>query len=342
MAPESPTVSVRVFRPIAAALRERGIDPTPVFGELGLDCAQMADPDLRVGVELVNRVWMQAVETTGDPGFGLASGELIRPGMYDVMDYAMRASGTLGEAFDLYARSVRLLHSAAGVHVIERGSTIDLVHHIESGEELVPAWMQYAFSALVTFGRQTTGEHWSPVSVEFAHAPAPDGPIARALECAVRWQGSAHVLSMRREDWDRPLRGADPALAEALQRHLFELLMKLPSGGALADQVRRLIGSELRKGEVTAACVGRKLGLSPRTLGRRLAAERTGFQTLLDEVRRQMAVRFLRDSDLPIDRVGVMLGFADGRVFRRAFKRWTGMTPSAFRKDIDPRECSDG
>lgn len=128
-----------------------------------------------------------------------------------------------------------------------------------------------------------------------------------------------------------PLKRRDPVLRRWLERQAADVLAHLPADGDVRDQVRSVLSSLLTVGDVRIDTVARRLATTPRTLQRRLSRAGTSFDTLCDEVRKRAAQNYLADSTLTIAEVTYLLGYSEPTAFHRAFKRWHGTTPSAFR-----------
>jgi AraC-like DNA-binding protein len=137
---------------------------------------------------------------------------------------------------------------------------------------------------------------------------------------------------MAREDLDRPMRGADAALAAVLSRQLDRLLVSLPTDPPVSTRVRLLVKDDLPSGSVTVDRVAGQLGMSVRTLSRRLEGEGTSFRHLLDSVRHELAVAHLRDPRMELTEIAFLLGYSESSAFHRSFRRWTGRTPVEFRR----------
>jgi len=129
-----------------------------------------------------------------------------------------------------------------------------------------------------------------------------------------------------------PLPTSDPALLEILKRHADHLLAKLPPSDDFIARVRQLIAQELTGGDPSADHLATRLGMSSRTLRRRLEERGTGHKALLDEIRRELAMRHLGEERLEIGEVAFLLGYSEASAFHRAFKRWTGSTPVDYRE----------
>ena len=182
-------------------------------------------------------------------------------------------------------------------------------------------------------GRLLTGVPITPTAVAFAHAPPPDTrpherifgvlPTFGAVETWLRFDDATLAL---------PVRAPRSKLTTWLVSYAEVLLADL---GAPPDdiegQVMRAVVTGLQDGSVGIEPIAQRLGTTPRTLQRRLAAAGTSFAALVDRARRATAEHHLRDRALPIAEVSFLLGFADPSNFHRAFRRWTGTTPAAYR-----------
>jgi AraC-like DNA-binding protein len=174
-----------------------------------------------------------------------------------------------------------------------------------------------------------------PMAVEaaFQHpAPANAARYQQVLRCPVHFNQPEVRLVVRRELFDRPLRRPDPGLFQYLEQHAQTLDARLAERRSLSDQVRERLLGGLREGEPQQVGVARLLGMSERTLQRRLRDEGTTFAALLDDVRAEAARMYLRDPRLAVFEVAFLLGFSEASAFNRAFRRWTGSSPSDFRK----------
>jgi AraC-like DNA-binding protein len=144
-------------------------------------------------------------------------------------------------------------------------------------------------------------------------------------------------MEFARELLDLPLLEANPELQRILEAQVIAALQKLPKGAVTTDAVRRHLAAELSKGAPTLEQVAPRLRMSPRTLHRRLEEERTSYRVILNEVRRELATRYLQERQLAIGEIAFVLGFSEPSAFHRAFKRWTGHAPLDYRDMAEAR-----
>jgi AraC-like DNA-binding protein len=196
-----------------------------------------------------------------------------------------------------------------------------------------PAALDFGFASLMNIARKATAQSIMPTRVSFQHpAPKRTASYREWFGEHVTFDAPHDEISFTRADLERPLVSADPTLRDVLEAHARVLLERLPDEQAkTAQRVRHAIADQLRAGAPSLESVADSLGLPSRTLQRRLRDEGTRFDALLDEVRQELAKRYLRDDRISIQEAAFLLGFADVASFHRAFVRWTGKTPAKFR-----------
>lgn len=313
-----------------------GVSPPEILGAVGLDPALLSDPDgyLLRGQEL--RLWDEAVRRTGDPDFGLHLAEWVArvpEDHFDVLTFAVRSSPTLSAHYRLAGRYMRLIHEGVYLTLEEKGDEGRLVHG-HSPEQIGPRHPVEGMLALaLLLGRQTVGEDLVPREVRFAHArPEQVSEQERVFRAPVYYGCSRNELVLSRAFLERPQRHAQEKLLLHMDRQLGGLLSGLPQGRRYRDVVKRRMMDELPEREPAVAVVAAKLRISARSLQRRLHSEGTSFAEILSELRQELSLRYLRDPRISIGEVAFLLGFLDVTAFHRAFKRWTGGTPSEHRR----------
>lgn len=325
-------VSARIGAMIVKIAGARGADPVALASAAGF--APTEDPDARIPLALENALWEGAAAATGDPWFGLRAAAAIRPGMFDVLDYAVRTAPTAREAIARLARYNRLVHATAVFAIVDGGERVRIEHAFASGERPSRHASEFTLASLVVIGAQITGAPLVPLAVDLPHA-APDGdltPYREAFGVVPRFAQAVGALELARIDVDRPCPAADPALSAIILRQANALLAALPDPErTTAARVRKHLAEHMPEGAPTLAEVAHALTLSERSLQRRLADEGTAFDALLDDVRRELALRYLAAPKTAIGEVAYLLGYSEPSAFHRAFKRWTGLTPAEAR-----------
>ena len=319
---------------IAAAVRDLGRDPAEVYRAAGFDPAALEDPDSRVPFAQIVALYEQAARLTGDRAFGLHVGARVTPTMFDVVGYLSANSATLGEAYQRLARFHAIWTDGASFSLEDDGRAARVSY--EYADDIAGARRhdsEMTLAAVVAFMRRVTETDWSPRSVSFQHAEPPDtSEHARLFRAPLHFSRPRNEIAFDAALLRLPLAAADASLCAVLDRHAEELLARLPPRGGAVARVRELVAERTASGEPSLARVARELGLSPRTLQRKLGEEGATWKGLLDEVRRAGAERHLRAREMAICEVSYLLGFSEPSAFHRAFRRWTGSTPAEFRR----------
>jgi AraC-like DNA-binding protein len=327
------TVSARIVAGIVAAAEAVGVEVAPVLRALEIDAAVLRDPDARIPIATEEALWDEMARRSGDPCFGLHAQGHIPPGTLDVLDYAVRSSANLRQAYENLVRYNRLVHDIAEFTLSVADGVARLTQHFR-GDPRGASWQvtDYSLGGLVLVTRQLIGDDWNPIEVRMTHpAPGDPGPYRELFRVTPRFNCDANELAIDATLLERPVASADPLLHRVLRRHADALLEKLPRSEGIVEQVREILARSLCGGDPGIDAVARRLHMSPRTLQRRLAGADTSHQELLEAMRREMALRLLDEGGVAISEVAFLLGYSQPSAFHRAFRRWTGSTPAEFR-----------
>lgn len=331
----SPQVSARIGALIVQLAGARGADVQRLMADTGFQPEWLSDAEVRMPLAVEERLWDRAAELTGDALFGLHAAAAIRPGTFDVLDYAVRTAPDLRTALQRLARYNRLVHDLATFELIPIGDGLRIEHRFEGdGRRPSRQAAEFTLASLVVVGSQIGSAPLQALDVGFAHsAVGPAEAFFEVFGVAPRFDAPVSCLVLAGEVLDRPVPSADPALSRIVTTHAEQLLSTFaPVRESIAAQVRRQLAEDMASGSTTLKQVARRLNLSERSLQRRLDDEGTRFAELVDEVRRELALRYIADKRLALGEVAYLLGFAEPSPFHRAFKRWTGTTPAMARR----------
>ncbi|WP_158675716.1 AraC family transcriptional regulator [Nocardia stercoris] len=268
----------------------------------------------------------------GAVGISVGTRDVVQS--WGLLGLALRSCATLGDAFELGLR----LHQAAGSLVDCEGEygaeEFSLVFLERCPEpEILPFLCEEATSSILALLRLWFGEGEAPKRIEFGYpAPFYAHLYDRVFRCPITYDADVTRMYFEASMLERP--GPTPNRAQlAATLAAMQLLVDYDENRPeIVVAIEGVLREDLHK-SVTAAVVADRLAISTRTLQRRLADSGETFQSIRDRVRHRRATSLLRDSDLPIAAVAAEVGYSDGREFRRAYQRWTGMTPSAERAD---------
>ena len=309
-------------------VERRGITPVQLLSGLPLDPAQLAEPTTRVPLRVCEAVLARAIELTGEPALAVHVGTQMRASTHGFLGFAAMTASTAREALDLAVRFASTRTSAIGLALYVEGDTASLV--LEERAALAPLVREFIVIALFVgiwqLGRELTGKPVDGIAECAFPAPA----YIRALPTAarIRFDCPAHRLVFAASNLDLPLRSAD-AVATRLAREQCERELAALVDAGLTSRIRSHLGGDLA---ASLDDVARALRMSSRTLKRRLAEHGTTFSALRDDVRRQRALLLLDDRSLSIGDIANRLGYTELPNFTRAFRKWTGQTPLAYRE----------
>jgi len=315
-------------------LEARGLDADGMFHMAGLDPQLLHDPNARYPDRAVNRLWELVTATLDDPCIGLAVARHYHPTTLHALGFAWMASATLQEAFERLIRYARFITDRKEYRFEESEEDFRfemlpaLSHDIDPVED-----DDASFAVLVTMCRSIAGPGFNPLRIEFARPEPPQpcmGEFHELFRAPLTFGAPAYVMHFDKALMTRPLPTANAELARANDAIVAEYLARSGDSDIVA-QVKRRLTEQLPSGHATQASVARALKLSARSLQRRLNEVGTSYLDVLTETRRELAVKHLSQSTLSMGEITYLLGFAEVSNFSRAFKRWTGRSPSEFR-----------
>jgi AraC-like DNA-binding protein len=333
MTPRTPgTVSNLVVSQKVAAMAALGLDAKRILGLAGLPAARLEDPHGRLPTEAIVPVWAAAIRLSGDPALALRVGTQLQVGALGTYEYLLRNSETLRQIVERADRFMRLMDDMARVQFIERGDVAALRVYRSGGYAFPPQDVECWFAAALQFARKEVPT-LRLLSVRFTHtAPTDPAHYAKHFGCPVGFEAVHNEMHLPIAFLDERPPRADPNLGRVLQEHTEYLLSQLPSADPFVYAVRSKLLEQLRSGAPETAAVARALHVSERTLRRRLRAEGTGYQALLEDLRMQLAGQYVGQTREGFVAIARRLAFSDASAFFRAFKRWTGITPAQYRK----------
>lgn len=307
--------------PPAAVLRQARLPATLHLGQPGhLTTEQyfavMSALDELIAEPALGLRLVEGTDTSGHPPASLAA--------FYAEDYR-----------DAIARIVRFkrLCTPEVLTVIEEGTTATVTvgwPHAQGREPAIT--VDIAFATLVELGRRGTGRRIVPRRVELNRPGAPSDRHATYFGCPIRCDAPEDRLVLDRADLDRPFPGHNPELLAILTPALGSALDELDAHATIADQVKMVVRRSLPSGRPEIVDIARQMGMSERTLQRRITEEGTSYRALLDGARADMGRSLLADAENGIDEVACLLGYQDTRSFYRAFRSWEGMTPARWRE----------
>jgi AraC-like DNA-binding protein len=341
-----PSAAGTLSRLACARAREAGIEVAPLMVKAGVTSRQVEDDKVWLSVQGQIKFLELIADALQDDflGFHLARDFDLRE--IGLLYYVMNSAELLGDAFRRAERYSTIVNEGISLRVREGqeiGVTFTYVGvERHSDRHQIESWV----TAVVRACRQLTNRRLLPSSVRFVHRRKGGCPeLDRFLGCDVVFGAEADEVAFPGTVKQMPVVGADPYLNELLIKYCEEARSHRDAGrGTLRVSLENAIAPLLPHGKARADEVAGRLGLSPRTLARRLASEGLTFDGILSELRADLAKRYLRDDALAISQIAWLVGYKEVSAFTHAFKRWTGKTPREARsqENVAPPEFASG
>ena len=327
-------MEARLAGRVVKDLSQRGARADELLKEVGLRRVDIADPEARISYAAVLRLIERAATLLDDPSLGLRLGAAYGARDSGLLGFVVLNSPTLIEALGNLQRYFHVIGDGEDIEIERTGP-----HLVLRFRESDPALRglrhnsEYMAAIIVRACRDMTRKRVAPVRAEFMHA-RPNAGVAydRHLGCPVKFQAEWDALVYDARIGELPVVGADHKLLKVLERACRQVLGPTPKKQDLVHDVREWAMDRLTRGPVHIDDVARALGMSAKTLERRLGKRGASFTALLDDIRRGLALRYLGETDFRLEQIAFLTGYSEPAALVRAFRRWTGTTPMQYRE----------
>ncbi|NUU37816.1 AraC family transcriptional regulator [Pseudomonas sp. C2B4] len=316
---------------IARALEASGVDSKRILASVGIPQGLSADPMIRLPATTMTRLFQACVDVTNNPYFGLIVSRHLHLTHLHALGYALAASGTLMDFCRRLERYFRLASQVATISVSESTDEVSLrfEHRVPLSSETEDAF----FGFLVRTMRLIDTQAFNPLRVEMRRPMPHEGaePYETLFRSPVVFSQDYGLLVFDKADMVRQLSGSCPELAQVNDNIIISYLARLDKNDVITGVTQKII-EFLPDGDCTRDKVASALCMSPTKLQLKLSQRGTSFQQLLDDTRKELACSYLSQASRPVTEITFLLGFSDTSNFTRAFKRWTGLSPTDYRQ----------
>jgi len=315
------------------ALRSYGVDPEPLLSQAGIDPHQVDTPMARIAIPQITRLWNLARQATGDAAVGLRVARLMRPVHFYAVGLSWIAGKTLGASLERLKRYHDVVTMAFDLRIDQQPDAHRLVV-IRKPFPIAPESVDAFFASVLRLCRLVAGDGFAPRSVELRRTnPGIQKAYEESYLAPVTFSRPDDCIVFDPASLVRPISGGSEDLAEENARIAERYLVSLQASPT-AERVRAALVELLPSGRADLVCVADHLHTSVSTLRRGLKREGTNYRHVLEETRRTLAEGYIEDPRLSISDAAYLLGFAEQASFSRAFRRWTGTSPSRFRSTV--------
>jgi AraC-like DNA-binding protein len=337
--PDYGSASVPAIKQYLQSAEHCGVDWRSILEAVNIHPEVLEDNNKRIPGQNMERILALLITASEDPCFGLHTAQFIEPASYSVLGYININCNTLRETLANTAIYEKIVGDmgVSSTH-IDNGQVLqrwecrfrDPLVRRHVIENVLGSWKRY----ISEFGHLDTS---LADSVWFEHGPPEDSDMLReysdVFDCDVLFNQQASGFWFKEELLDVKLPQADRKLLKTLLDHATQILSEIDRDQPVNFRVRNLLRLMLKEREPSSAQIAERLNMSSRTLQRKLGAEGTQYQTVLSEVRLELALYYLENTTLSLDRIAHELGYGEARSFYRSFKQWTGRTAGSYRAE---------
>ena len=324
-------------REIAPTLRDFGLNPDRLIRAAGLDPCLFDDGTNVVPFAALAGLYSLCVERTRCPHFGLLVGQRATILSMDLVGRLMQHCETVGAALKALVSNLSVQDRVVVASLTVSDDVALLTYaayqrESASAEQVTEAALAVAVNAL----RTLCGSDWRPAEVLLPRtAPADTGPYQHHFQAPVRFNQESATLVFPARDLKRKVVGADPLLHAMLEEQIQRL--RSSSGSEFSDDIRRLLRTQIMSRRCSADDMADLVAMHRRTLSRHLKSGGSGYRTITNEIRFEIARQLLEETEVSLGEIAAALGYSEASAFTRAFRRWSGQAPTAWRSDVRRR-----
>jgi AraC-like DNA-binding protein len=315
-----------------SAIERAGLRPSAVLRQAGLPATLHLNGQGLITTAKFFSLWKAIEILSRDPGLAFRLVRDTETAVHPPSSLAAFHARDYRDGLSRLARFKRLC-SPEKLHIVEANGECAISAEWLHATEAVPnIAVDVDFASLVELGRRGTGQSLTPLRVELARSGSKAEEHRAFFGCPISFNAARNLLVMRSADLDRPFPGHNPELLDMLTPALASALGELRAHSSLRDQVKVIVKRGLASGRPELADVAYDLGMSERSLQRRITEEGATFRDLVVEARQELGRKLLSDPTAGIEEVACLLGYQDTSSFYRAFREWEGVTPARWRE----------
>ena len=313
-------------------LEKNGYDAASIYKGAKLNCELMTKPGCRFPNKNLNQLWRDVSGIVNDPCFGIELPKFWHPSNLGFLGYAMLASHSLRTSLERFVRYHRVVSNFDFIRMDETNESLNIILLRRKEFGRTPAQVDALFALIMEVCRRNYIGDLAPVSVAFTHSkPDCAKSYFSFFQSPVIFNAKSDRLALPLDAIDKNLPGGHPQLAEFHDQLIIEYLHQMDEED-IVQKIKAEIIRQLPSGNVTRKTVAREIAMSTRSMQRSLQEEGTTFSTIQNETRLDLAKQYLTGGNVDMTELAFILGFSEVSAFSRAFRRWTGMSPSQFQK----------
>lgn len=333
----APVVLAAAATGIVEQIERRGGDIDSIFGNTGVSPAMAGSPTLPIKLSCFCRLFEEAARQTGDGNFGLWFGNQFRPHDLGLWGYLAVSSPTLEVALRNIIDTFPFHQQHSLLRLAPRNDGLLMLQYQIRAPDIVERRQDADLSLgmFLNIFRECLGRGWTPEAVYFEHPrPLDAEQHEAAFGAPACFSQPANALVFRPDVLKQPMPRRDPKMMAMMRACLEALGSKADDFEPLTDRVRMAVRTKLPDGWPSLEAISEDLRLSPAGIQRELARIGLTYKGLVQAVRRELALSYLRQRHLPLSEIAFLLGYSELSAFSRAMRRWTGRSPKSVRNRL--------
>ena len=331
------TVAVSYFKALLDfCVEEYSLSRSYLLSQSGLSETDLNDPQQRIAAERYNHLMITAAEQSDDSLLGQNFGAQLGTSAFNILGYLAMSAATLGEAALALQKYEELVSNIGSTTIKHNGATSQMCwqpnqHNNQLSHHIVEA----VFSGWISFGRKIIG-FAAPINrIYFCHSKPESSQDNQSLifDCPVLYNQAINAIEIDKKWLSLPLTQSQQAVYQALLLEAQKAIEKIgQASNSFTHQIQSLIINNLYQGSLSLDNIASQLNVSRRTLQRQLKQQQVNFRDLVEQTKKELAIKLVIEDSLPLTSIAGILGFSEQSGFTRAYKRWTGHSPKEYRE----------
>lgn len=331
----SQTIPMRQVLLLLEGAKRGGVAAEELFEAVGVPISVLEQEDARISKQVFIQLMLEVMHRTEDEFMGFGEGRVSKPGTFSMMAHAVINCATLEKAILRGSKFYELFNlSVYSRLIMESDGDATIRYFVREKIEFQSNIIEAVVFLTSRFLSWLIGQQIVPKKLCFDFPCEDDGEFAAQFSCPVFYNQPATEVVIDQRYLKMPLVQNALSLSKFLKSSLKELMEGDIESASLNARIRSIISKEFGNNFPDFSVICEKLNMTPQTLRRRLKDENTSYQEIKDSIRKDASVFYLTKHELTIDEIAMLMGFSEASSFHRAFKKWTGKTPSVYRQEL--------
>ena len=327
-------IAISIIKPVFYYAATKGISADDILSKANINSDILKTPDNRVSIDVMDRIYKQAMLLTKDDNIGLHAGEFFLPGSANILGHICMNCQSAGEILQKVLKYIDILTEGVKIEVNTQKDGMTIINknirHLDVS--LTRQHVEYAFSSSIKLISTLLEKPVTPIEVRFQHKKPRDiSEHQRIFNAPLKFEHSMNALVFDNIGADYPVQQPNAELMVFFEQHAKKILTSIHSEKPVTKKVSFFIAGNFHEELPTIKTVATKLSMSVRSLQRNLEKENTSYREIFNQVYKKLAISYLMNGEISVAEIAYIMGFSEPSSFHRTFKRWTGLTPNVYR-----------